>query len=906
MKILHSFRLAAAALLALCLLPLQQIRAQQTLIIGSSSKAQYNVTQFDSLLKEIAAGNLAGQLVMAFESGTYPITNALVVNSAKFTAKDHLTITSVAKNRDSVIFSYNGSIAAVQLNSTQNVTFSHITISSTKTSGCHAVGINGPVSNVLFYQCAIAAPATGTAGSCCPIGTASATAATDKGSITATVDQLHFVGNIISGGCRGIWLNGSATNHLTNIRIDSNKILNSYDVDANITYCDTVSFVGNLDIPRPGINGNHYGITLSNCVVESFSGNFINYAGITQATHTGVVLTLSNCTPASGKRFPVVNNVVIGKTAIGYKTSMGHVVSMSNLQADILHNSIFNDRVTTNATYSVNCLNLTGATSDVNVIGNMLVTIDSSEFPLRIDTTTGAFFTDYNNYWSNNGFLARDNSNNYRSMAAVQAFTNGDKYSLSIAPLFSDATQGLKLDNPAPFTIVPNPGVTEDCQGLTRGKTTTIGAYAVASLDAALTDFGKTDFNATGSGSNDLYLTIMNGGLTTLTSATIYWNDGSAVQKYAWSGKLALGDKDSVKVGTFKAVAGTMCHLKAWVADPNSGKDEFAGNDTIDITKYICNGQLAGDYTVGKGMDFATLDDAMFILNNCGVKAPVRLLMAGGTFGSTTIEGTVPGTSSANTITLMPYKNDTVIFDGGSAGASLLVSNAAHWIFQGLTIGNTNNGLRGVDLNGSLEDITFHGCGIYSSLTATSNTYRCVNLPNTSTTTTYPTDLRFIGNRIEGGYYNFYLYYTAGSDYNNMKKASVYIDSNILANAYYYGVYSYYRSAIKSFCHNTIENRSNTSSNYYGLYGTQYGVWNRIVGNRIRISNTNTAYGINMTTYQQYGQYCDSTPAYIYNNEVVLTGSGTKYGIYVSSPNGNWEVHYNTVYTKSSGTAYGL
>ena len=103
-------------------------------------------------------------------------------------------------------FTYNGSIAAVQLNNTKNVTFSHITISSTKTSACHAVGTNGPVENVLFYTCTIAVPGTATSGNCCPIGTASTTAATDKGSITATVNGLAFVGNIITGGCRGIWL----------------------------------------------------------------------------------------------------------------------------------------------------------------------------------------------------------------------------------------------------------------------------------------------------------------------------------------------------------------------------------------------------------------------------------------------------------------------------------------------------------------------------------------------------------------------------------------------------------------------------------------------------------------------------------------------------------------------------
>ena len=304
-------------------------------------------------------------------------------------------------------------------------------------------------------------------------------------------------------------------------------------------------------------------------------------------------------------------------------------------------------------------------------------------------------------------------------------------------------------------------------------------------------------------------------------------------------------------------------------------------------------------------MDFADLDEAMFILENCGIEKPVRLMLAGGKYGTLTIADSIPGSSYTNTVTLMPYKNDTVVIDGGT-GTSLQLNGAKHWIFNGITIGNTTNGLIGVNLAGAIRDVTFRRCNIYSNSTATSNTYRCVNLPNTSSSTTYPVDLNFIGNRIEGGYYNFYLYYTAGGTYADMKKASVHIDSNILANAYYYGVYSYYRSAIKSFCHNTITNRSNCTNIYYGLYGSQYGMWDKVVGNRLRISSSTTNYGIYMASYQQHGQYCDSIPAYIYNNEVVITGAGTKYGIYISSPNGNWEVHHNTVYIKSAGTAYGL
>ena len=163
MKALQILSKKLALVLLSLLLPCAGLWAQKTIVIGSSAKADHPFAAFDSLLTEVSSGNITGQITFAFESGSYALSKAIVVNSAKFTAKDHLTITSVAKDRDSVVFSYNGSIAALQLNNTKNVTFSHITISSTKTSACHAVGVNGPVENVLFYKCTIAVPLTATA-----------------------------------------------------------------------------------------------------------------------------------------------------------------------------------------------------------------------------------------------------------------------------------------------------------------------------------------------------------------------------------------------------------------------------------------------------------------------------------------------------------------------------------------------------------------------------------------------------------------------------------------------------------------------------------------------------------------------------------------------------------------------
>ena len=603
MRTLSIFSKLLSAALLMCFCTWAQVQAQQTYIIGSSPNAHFQFAQADSLVNALAASH-PGQVTLAFEAGNYALTKAFIINSSGFASTDHLTITSVDKNCDSVVFTYGNTIAALQLNNTKNVTFSHITISSTRTSSCHTVGISGPVDNVLFYHCNILAPANATAGACCPIGTATATAASDKGSISARVNRLHFVGNTISGGCRTIWLNGSASNLLTNIRVDSNSFLMGYDQDVNINYCDTLSFLNNYITPRPGINQNHYGVTLANSTVEGICGNFISFHDVTYSAPTGVPFTISNCTPVTGKRFLVANNVIIGKVAIGYKTTIGHVVTISNTLADVLHNSIFNVRLTTNATYSVNCLNLTGANSDIRAIGNMLVTIDPNEFPLRIDASITNYFTDYNNYWSNGGNVARDGSSSYATISALQAVTGGDKYSLSVAPQWVDSSLGLQLADYKPF-LIANTGLATDIEGKTRTATTAIGAYAGVSrtlpIDLGLRTVLSPDASAIVGYTYPLRVVIENYGDSAIRSAQIHYILNNTPGKvFAYSGKtLTKGMSDTLTLNSVSLVKG-MNSLQVYLSDINgSGRiDSNQLNDTlnvnINVTKEPVDAALTG------------------------------------------------------------------------------------------------------------------------------------------------------------------------------------------------------------------------------------------------------------------------------------------------------------------------
>ena len=906
-------------------------QAQTNIRIGSSPKADLPFSSFDSLLSEISAGKLNGQITIAFETGTYTFTKALNVTTPNFTSKDHLTITSVARNRDSVTFSYSAStslVGFILINNTNHVTFSHLNIHNSSTAGGHTVCINGPMEDVTFYRCnlkrtsgtAFATGGTMQTLSTNPLNSTSVKDNNNGGNgIDATVKWLRFIGNNIDNGCRNV-LPMATTHRMQGLVFNDNTIFDNTAAGIMIYRADSVTCNRNHVMVKD--NTSSYwspGIQLSAITGDSVCGNFVTFLNQQTTSHYGGsginVSGVANKKTGTGKsgRILIANNVILAYNNRAYtKNSVGqcNILSLSKVQADVYFNSVYNARTSYSPNNSYNnetvyTLNV-GDTCDLHLVGNQLIAFDDkNQHVMCISTATsvaGKIVSEYNNFYFANGgtTLAYDNTVAVTSLTGLQKAIN-DKGSISVNPGFSDPTQGLQLTNYQPFTIVPNPGVQEDFLGISRGKTTTIGAYVPASLDAALTDFGKTDFSASTSGSNDLYVTLLNAGLDTLYTATIFWDDG-VQQKYAWKGKLAMGESDSVKIGSIKTVLGSTFRIKAWVSDPNNGKDDYHRNDTIQETRYICKEVLSGDYTVGANQDFTTLNDALYVLEKCGMKGPVRLLLASGTYGAAHINGNISGSSTTNTITLMPQANAKVTIDGGSGEASLSLKGASHWIFQGITFGNTANGLYGVMLEESNADILFRNCNILASTTAT-KTEMAVYFPNTSNSNYYPVNVRFIGNNIRGGMANFYMYYMAGKNA-SMPTASVTITDNTLSDAYQYGIYSYYYSHYTSISRNTITSRSG-SNQYYGIYSYYYNIIDTLDANRFHIDAT-SAYGIYLSYYVNYSSY-GGRPGTISNNEIMVSTSSAAYGIYLYSPSQTWNVYHNSILaTSSASSAYGI
>ncbi|MBO7625288.1 MAG: hypothetical protein J6S82_08310, partial [Bacteroidales bacterium] len=765
-------------------------------------------------LTGIQACGAGGDITLEFESGTYELDSVLRLNTA-FMNGYHLTFTSKAQNRDSVILSYKASIAApgmITLNNTSNVTFSYLTIYNSSSSNSNTVCLNGPIDHVTFYRCVLKRTnGTGfaTSGYQMTIGSTTLNATTaqanDNGNngLNAFVRDLRFIGNHIDNGCRNV-ITMATTHRLHGLVFNENTITDNTAAGIMIYRADSVTCNRNRVWVKDKTSSTWSpGIQLSVITGDSVYGNFISFLN-QGTTYGGPGISVSG---TSGKqtgsgpsgRILIANNVILGYNNSSYvrnNAGSSSCLSVSKAQADLFFNSVYNGRTSsapTNANNNKTVYMLSiGDTSDIRMVGNQLIAYDDkNQHVMNVaaaTVTAGKVVSERNNLFFMNGGtkIAYHNGNPVTSLAALKPLIN-DNGSLSADPGFTDPTKGLQLKDYTLF-MIPNPGISNDFEDSVRKKITGIGAYAgkLAKLDASLGDFADTRLN--GGKSSPVKVILTNLGDDDLKSAVIQWSvDNVSQTPKSWSGLLPSGSSDTVILGSVIPVTGRNIQITAWVTQPNQDKDLNPNNDTIRLNEFICGNPLKGSYTVGGTKpDFASFEEAYTLMSHCGIGGPVTLRFRTGQYPAIAIADSVPGSDSSSTICVTADANATVRFDDGSNGITL--KNTAHWIFDGVAFGNTSKAECGVALEGMLHNVLFHNCTIQAANTAM-KTEAAVRYNNPTNSAQYLKDVRLVRNSIEGGACNIFMQNMAGSSTNH-GSASVTIDSNIMKEGYSYGLYS--------------------------------------------------------------------------------------------------------------------
>jgi hypothetical protein len=425
-----------------------------TYTIGTGS----NFTSVDAVITALNAVGINDNVVFNILPGTYvtrPIINAIAGSGPTQT----ITFTSSTGDSTDVTLRYTLSSAAafmMKFNGTSYMTFKNLTLSvSGSATWGRVIEIASSANHIEISNCVL-------------IGMPKATATTTNFSTIfssgAGLNYNIFKNNRFEGGYRCIEMIGVSGN-TNKFNVISDNIFNDFNYSGSYTtYQDSMLITSNI-YTNLSTAATTYSLYIANSNNFMVTKNKINRMGAT-GTNYGLYLATINST--SGNAL-VANNFVMQSGGTG----ISHGIYCSTLKnTRIFNNSVSIKRGTTASYAFYNTGSAAGA--NIQLLNNIFantgggyayyastnVSIDSSNYNCLYATGTNLA------YWG----AART------SLAALQAASGRDAYSISINPNFVDSTDLHATNVALPEKGTSVPEVTDDIDGQARGLFPTIGA----------------------------------------------------------------------------------------------------------------------------------------------------------------------------------------------------------------------------------------------------------------------------------------------------------------------------------------------------------------------------------------------------------------------------------------------
>ena len=324
------------------------------------------------------------------------------------------------------------------------------------------------------------------------------------------------------------------------------------------------------------------------------------------------------------------------------------------------------------------------------------------------------------------------------------------------------------------------------------------------------------------------------------------------------------------------------------------GQCQLNGVNTINPAGTNFSGNPGGV----SGKNYTSFNNAVTALTTYGVNAAVTFNIASGTYNEQVSISycSVNPPTAARTVTFQSAIGDstsvTLTYSGATStdNYTLQLNGINYILFKKMTISNTNTTYgRVVDIANGSSNIQFLNNRIIG--VTTNNTTVDYAAVYSNATTLYAQYNIIRNNRILNGSYSVYL---RGFNYNTYGNI---IESNILREFNYCGVYVYYQYTFQLRYNDLLSNRANV---FYGLYVTYVYMNSNIQNNIINIPSSLT------TTYGIYLYACYYSMSFK-GNDIDLSGQGAKYGIYSSWLCYGGEISNNTIdIASSNSTQFGM
>lgn len=374
---------------------------------------------------------------------------------------------------------------------------------------------------------------------------------------------------------------------------------------------------------------------------------------------------------------------------------------------------------------------------------------------------------------------------------------------------------------------------------------------------------------------------LANFGVDTITTSQINWSVNGVIKTPYTFGTPAdtifpNAIKSSVIIGTETATAGIQ-HLSVWSSFPNGTFDSNLLNDTASFTYYGCASSLSGTYTIGTGGSFASFNEAIIALEQCGISAPVVFNVNDGVYNEQITINDISGSSTTNTITFQSTSLDstmaTLAFDASSDLDNYVIrlNGTNNIIFKNMTFEAKDfTYARVFELTNYAHNLTFNNNIIKTESTVENDD----NMVLILTTDSVGDNININNNALLNS--SLAIHLEAGT----VHSSNWNISDNYISGHYIKAI-----KLLNSFSA-TINNNEiipSSTSQVYGYIGI--GLYNSsgspiITNNRINASNIETGYGIALET----SVFSSSNHALVANNTINL---------HVNHPSGGFSAGVN-------------
>ena len=621
-------------------------------------------------------------------------------------------------------------------------------------------------------------------------------------------------GNILSnwsggtGSTYGYYLLSVANNYIYN------NIFNHVNVGGAVyalRYSGTNANVYNNTISDITTSGTSlYGIYDASTGTSHIYNNYIYdlYSSGSSVTMDGIYIT-------GGSSKYVYNNIV-GELKVPYSGSTTGLVGIyisGGLNIGLYYNTVYLDATSTGTNFGSSAL-YASSTPTLELINNIFVNNSIANgtgltVAYRRSSTTLTSYSltsDNNNFYagtpSASNLIFYDGTNALQTLEQYKSFvTPRDLHSVTELPPFINITTSpydlhLKTTVPTQMEsggqVVTTPPITTDIDGDLRNTTNPdIGAdegnfifldisgpsisydpllntpsTANRNLVASITDFSGVP--SSGIGLPRLYWKINNGAYNAVTPASISGSDYT----FSFGSGVVLGDTVSYYIVAQDNVGNVS-------VSPSTGASGLTTNPPAAATPptspnfYVIVGlPLCGDYIIGSGGAYTTLNAAIDDINNRGLSCPVRFLLNDATFdiGISSLSINIRNEnkpSATNTLTIKPNGSVTSTIQGTVASGPVLNiqdnyiiidgSNTVGGITRDLTITNLSTTAPQVvrlssEASKPISNSTVKNCIIING----ANTSTAIVVYNADGTAGYFSNITIQNNSIQKAYMGIY------------------------------------------------------------------------------------------------------------------------------------------------------